>query len=899
MVPLRPLAAVLAAGVILAGVFTASPLSAQYPPQFGDTASYQPHAGPEFDDQMAYFFHDEPREFNPDIPTPQEFLGYEMGAHHTRYDRIVDYFQELARLSDRAELQTIGQTFGLRPLIVLTVATPDHHDNLEQIRREHLQAVDLQGGSEGDAPAVSERPVITHLGYGVHGNETSSSEVAMLAAYYLVAGQDDQVAEYLDNGIFHIEPALNPDGRDRHTHWANMHKANPFVADRHDREHNEAWPGGRTNHYWFDLNRDWLPLVNPESQARIDFHHSWKPNVVTDFHEMGTNSTYFFEPTEPELSWNPLIPERLYTDITMDFAEFYAAYLDDIGTAYWTEEDIFDNSYPGYGSTYPNFLGGLGLVFEQASARGHLQESTHHGELSFAYAIRNQLRTSLATIESSVTHRQKLLDYQQDFYRSGLEEATEHPVQAFVFGDRHDETRNRAFLDLLLRHRIDVYELQESREYDGQRFEAGSAWVVPVSQQNYRLVRTIFDRSDRYTGSAGSRASAWTMSLAYGLPDAEIRDGDIPQGESVSEVPEPENLGQVPQSDYAYLIDWSDYAAPKALYHLQKHGVHAEAAFRPFTARTNSGKHDYSRGSISIPVQVQDMDRKKLHELVLEAEQKAGLAIQSTDTGMTLDGIDLGSGNFRPLERQRALMIVGDGTSSTEAGEVWHLLDQRVNMPITKVDSGDFSRVQLSDYDVLVMVSGGYGFLEEDRMEDIQRWVGDGGTLIALRHASQWVVENDLAPRVDPDQENEEQPEEQQTRPERLAYERADSLRTRERIAGVITEVDLDISHPVGFGYERRQLPVWRSHNRFLPPSENPYSTVARYAEEPRMSGYLSDDNQQKLAGSAAVLADRYGSGSVLLFMDNPNFRGFWYGTNRMFFNALFFGQHIRVPAAP
>ncbi|HEX6306663.1 MAG TPA: M14 family zinc carboxypeptidase, partial [Longimicrobiales bacterium] len=345
-------------------------------------------AAPAMAQSTDYFFPEGTR-FDPGIPSPEQFLGYAIGTHHTRHDRIVSYMQELARLSDRASYQEIGRTYEQRVMPVLTVTAPANHARLEEIRQQHIAAL-----APGAAPAPDRR-VIVHLGYGVHGNETSSSEAAMLTAYWLVAGQGTEIEQLLNEGIYHIEPVLNPDGRDRHTHWANMHKASPFVADPLDREHNEVWPGGRTNHYWYDLNRDWLPLENPESRARIDFHHAWYPNVVTDYHEMGTNSTYFFEPSKPYSSWNPLLPERLYTDITVDFAEHWAAALDDIGSLYFTKE-VYDNMYPGYGSTYPNFLGGLGLVFEQASARGHVQESTRRGELTFPFAIRNHVRTSMA-----------------------------------------------------------------------------------------------------------------------------------------------------------------------------------------------------------------------------------------------------------------------------------------------------------------------------------------------------------------------------------------------------------------------------------------------------------------------------------------------------------------------
>ncbi|MBR9990054.1 MAG: zinc carboxypeptidase [Gemmatimonadetes bacterium] len=833
-----------------------------------------------------YFFPDG-QQFDPAIPSPEQFLGYEIGTHHTRHDRIVAYMQELARLSDRATYQEIGRTYELRPMPVLTVTAPANHARLDEIRRQHMMST--EPGT--DPVPTAERKVIVHLGYGVHGNETSSSEAALLTAYWLVAGQTAEVGQFLSDGVYHVEPVLNPDGRDRHTHWANMHKSTPFVADPLDREHNEVWPGGRTNHYWYDLNRDWLPLENPESRARIDFHHAWRPNVVTDYHEMGANSTYFFEPSKPYRSWNPLLPERLYTDITLDFAAHWASALDEIGSLYFTKE-VYDNMYPGYGSSYPNFLGGLGLVFEQASARGHIQESTRHGVLTFPFAIRNHVRTSIATVRAAVQYREKLLDYQRDFFASALREAERFPVKAYVFGDPHDNGRNRAFLDLLLRHRLDVYELPQAVRANGHNFEPGRAWVVPTLQPKFRMVRSIFERTSEYADSAFYDASTWTVSLAYGMPDAELT-GRVPLGARVTEPPAPRGLGGVPVSSYAYLLDWSDYYAPKALYHLLSNGVRAEAAFEPFTARTHVGDREYARGSISIPVHAQNVEPQRLHELVLEAERLAGVPFQSTATGYSAGGADLGSGSFRPLDVPRILMVIGDGVSSAEAGQIWHMLDTKFAIPMTKIDSNDFGRADLSRYDVLVLPSGSYGFISGTRLDDVRRWVRGGGTLIALRTAAQWAVANDLAPNT------KLSPAGDTIELGRRDYADAAAVRAAQAIGGSIWMTDLDITHPPAFGYQRRELPVWRDHSLFFAPSTNPYSTVARLTDEPHLSGYISARNLDRLRGSPSLLADQLGRGSVILMLDNPNFRGYWYGTNRLFLNALFFGRHVSLPAAP
>jgi hypothetical protein len=839
--------------------------------------------------QTEYFF-PAGESFDASIPSPEDFLGYPIGTFVTRQDQVVAYFQELARLSERATYQSIGQTFEYRQMPVLTVTSPANHGRLEEIRREHLASI------APGSPAANGLPVIAHLGYNVHGNEASGGEAALLTAYWLVAGQGQEMERFLAEGVFHIEPTLNPDGRDRFAHWTSVNRAVPFVADPLDREHNEGWPGGRTNHYWFDLNRDWLPLVNPESRARIDFHHHWNPNVVTDHHEMGTSSTFFFEPTKPVGTWNPLLPERLYTDLTMTFAEYWTEAMDDMGSLFFTGE-TFDNSYPGYGSTYPNFLGGLAVLFEQASSRGLVQESSHHGELTFAFTIRNQLRAAMGTVQASVDNRETTQQYQRDFYASAITEGEAYEIDGWVFGDPDDATLNREFIDLLLRHRIAVHELTAAREGNGVTFEPGNAWVVPASQPQYRLARSVFERVETFADSVFYDASAWTVSLAYGMPDMAVTSGSLPMGERLSEVPDLVEIGAVARSTIAYLFDWKDSGAPRALQAMQAAGVRAEVAFLPLTARTSTGPVSLTRGSISIPVSIQTIDADSLHAVVSRVSRETMVPVHSATTGRSMEGIDLGSNNFRPVRAPRVLVPMGEGVSSYEVGQLWHLLDQRIAMPVTKVDVSDLGRVNWGDFDVLVLVSGSTGAFSGARLDALKTWVRGGGTLIVQRSAAAWAARNELTPNIaSPGMGRpvDEESEEEDPASARRDYADARNFQGPQAIGGSIWEADLDITHPLGFGYQRRFLPIWRDHNMFFAPSEDAYSTVARLDEDdPYLSGYISAENRERLRGSPSVLTDGFGRGSVILFVDNTNFRGYWRGTNRLFLNALFFGNHI------
>ncbi len=839
--------------------------------------------------QSDYFF-PEGTTLDPDIPSPEAFLGYAIGTYQTRQDRIVMYMQELARLSDRATYQSIGRTYEYRDMPVLTVTSPANHARLEEIRQAHLASL------EPGAPPAPDLPAIAHLGYNVHGNEASAGDAALLTAYWLVAGTGPEVQEYLEEAVFHIEPTLNPDGRDRWAAWANMNRAEAPSADPLDREHNEAWPGGRTNHYWFDLNRDWFLLVHPESRARVDFHHRWRAHVVTDHHEMGTSSTFFFEPAKPG-SWNLLLPERLYTEVTGTFEAYWAEALDDLGSLYFSEE-VFDKFYPGYGSSYPGFLGGLSVLFEQASSRGIVQESSHHGDLTFAFTIRNQLRAAMATVRATVENREMLLDYQREFYATALSEGEDYEVRGWVFGHPHDATLNREFLDFLLRHRLEVYDLASTLEGDRGTFEPGRAWVVPARQPMHRLARSVFDRPETFVDSVFYDVSAWTMPLAYGVPDHAVRSGNLPLGNRVTEVPELGGAGPVARSSIAYLMDWSDSNAPRALQAMQAAGVQAEAAHVPFTARTTDGEVAFGRGSISIPVSIQSLDPAELHAAVEAAAREADVPIHSATTGNVAQGSDLGSRNLMPVRAPRVLLLMGEGLSSYEVGQVWHLLDQRVGMPITKLDVTQLGRVDWADYDVLILVSGNLSVFSGERLEELKDWVRAGGTLIAQRTAAAWATNNGFTPNVGepgmgrlPDEEDD--PEDA----ERRDYADAPGYEGAKAIGGSIWEADLDVTHPLGFGYRDRFLPVWRDHSIFFPVSQNPYGTVARLVEDdPFLSGYISQKNRERLRGSPSVLVDRLGRGTVVLLVDNTNFRGYWRGTNRLFLNALFFGDQIDLP---
>ncbi|WP_373331342.1 M14 metallopeptidase family protein [Salmonirosea aquatica] len=684
--------------------------------------------------QNSYYFPG--RKFNPNILSPDAFLGYSVGTHHTRYDQIVAYFEYLGTVSNRVKFQTTGRTYEYRPQLMVAFSSPENLKNLESIRQNHIKLVD----PAATMPDIKAMPVVLQLGYNVHGNEASGGEASILTAYYLAASEDPEIQNTLTHAVIFIEPVINPDGRDRFVNWVNMHKGMPPVSDPNDREHNEVWPSGRVNHYWFDLNRDWYLAVHRESRNRLNFYHQWYPNVVTDHHEMGTNSTHFFEPSKKSAE-NPLVPDYVYRTLNDTFARYFETAMNEIGSLYYSKES-FDNLYPGYGSSYPDIEGGIGFLFEQGSSRGHVQES-QNGLLTFSFAVRNHLVNALATIRGAVAERENLLRFQREFFDSALAAAKKNPIKGYVVSAGDDETRSRAFLNTLLLHRIQCYPLDKEMKQEGQTFLAGRSYYVPMNQPQYRMIQSVFEKPVTFADSIFYDASAWNLPLAYGLNHTEIRSGNVSTGNPVTF----ESLAIAPvpfeKSRYAYLLPPTDFNTHKALYQLLSAGNLVKVGQKPFRTGTDQGEKSFGSGTLLIPVQAQKTTSDSLYKKLIEIAAYTGVHFYSVKTGYSLEGVDLGSNTFETVKLPKVLMPIGQGTSQYEAGEVWFMMDQYLGMPITKVELGDLGRVNLGEYDVIVMVSGQYPS-EAGFVGKLKTWVEGGGTLVTFKLASEWAIKNKL-----------------------------------------------------------------------------------------------------------------------------------------------------------
>ncbi|NER12197.1 zinc carboxypeptidase [Leptobacterium flavescens] len=813
--------------------------------------------------------------FNSAIPSPEAFLGYPIGSQHTRHDQIVAYLKELARISDMASIYEYGKTHEGRKLVILTISSSQNLQNLEQIKQQHLAFVDTNSGASN----YDQVPIFINLGYNVHGNEPSSSEAAMLSAYTLLASNHPEIRKYRSDAVIFIDPTINPDGRDRHTQWANSYKGNPLVSDPQDAEHSEYWPQGRTNHYWFDLNRDWLLGINPESRGKLNWYHEWYPNVVTDFHEMGTNSTYFFEPMKPIGSKDPIMPKENYTDLNDIFGAYFSKALDSIGSLYFTKE-AFDGTYPGYGSSYPDLQGGLALLFEQASSRGHVQK-TPYGKITFPFTIRNQYTSSMTTVKAAVENKALLRKYQQDFFKSALSNASKKRIRAYTFEDKFDKNRLKAFIDKLLLHRIKVYKTNDENKY-----------VVPTNQPQYRMVQTVFETYKEYRDSVFYDASAWSVANFYNVKYRAV-SSNVPTTGEVTSTEDLVKVSPVSRSSYAYIIDYDDYNASAVLYYLQHKGVNVAAAYKPFSIQTSTISKKFNYGTLVVPVSKQKLSPEKVYQALTEAQKRYKVPMYSVASGFSLSGIDLGSRYVQFVQKPKAAMVIGNGVRSYEAGEVWHLLDTRVHMPITKIPMRNFSRSDLDRYNTLVLVSGNYNQLDSNQQKRIKDWIAKGNTLITIGSASRWAINT----KIVNEKLTKAKKKDSLKAVSRKPYVDAPENLGKESVGGAIFKVDLDVTHPLGFGYHDTSIPVYKNNTIWLAPSKNEYATVAKYSADPHIDGFITDRNLNEfMKPSASLIVSPVGRGRAVLFADNPNFRGSWYGTNRLFLNALFFGNEIRVP---
>lgn len=804
--------------------------------------------------------------YNKNIPTPKSIFHFELGEMHTDHTQVANYMNTVADASDRISIETTGYTYENRPLQLLTISSPKNLANIDEILKRHQDVADA-GADNSD---LSNLPIVVYLGYSIHGNESSGTGAAIALAYYLAAAESPELEKTLDNTIILLDPCFNPDGLQRFSSWVNSSKSTNLVTDPNDREFNEMWPRGRFNHYWFDMNRDWLPVQLPESQARIRSFRKWLPNLLCDFHEMGTDATYFFQPGEPSRT-NPLTPELNQT-LTKKIAGYHARALDKIGSSYFIEKN-FDDFYYGKGSSYPDINGSIGILFEQASSRGHAQESAN-GVLTFPFTIKNQFTTSLSSIQAAYEMRKELLEYQRDFYVKARNDSKKSTTKAYIFGDEKDATRVNELAKILNQHKIEMLKLKEDITINKKKFGKNLSYIIPVEQQNTKLINAIFDRETKFKDSLFYDISTWSFDLAFNLNFEGMNS--LAQAGAKYE-PVVKSALVTKKSNIGYLIEWTDYDSPKLLNQILSKNLRVKTTQQPFTS---AGK-TYSYGSLFLPVQNQEMDSDAIFEFLNKIIPDYAIEITAIDTGFT-EGINLGNPNFVTLTQPKVAMIVGQGVDASDAGEIWHLLDQKAAMPLTKINLDQLQNSDLNRYTTLILANGNYSGFSNKAIAKIEQWIQNGGTLIAYQDAIKWLNETKFIDLTFKTLKNEAK---------NVSFEQADDYRGAKLISGAIFETKLDLSHPINFGMPRNTLPIFRNTSIVIEPNKSSFNNPIQYTKNPLVSGYISKENLELLKETVPFQVTRKGEGRIIIFTDNTNFRAFWLGTEKLLWNAIFFSK--------
>ena len=831
-------------------------------------------------------------QFDPDIsydssiPSPKDFLGYELGEEYTLHYQVVAYFKRLAELSDKITFHQYAETYENRSVNYVIITSEENQNRIDEIREVNNKLANEPENTQ----LKDNQPVVVWMSYNVHGNEPSGSEAAMQTAYRLVASQDTEDQSWLENSVVIIDPMLNPDGRARYVNWYKSSQANILNTNAEDLEHDEIWPGGRTNHYWFDLNRDWVWLIHPGSRGRIAVYQEWMPQVHIDFHEQGFNNNYFTMPgTTPR---NHELPEdyEKWADV---FGRGAIKEFDKAQVNFETRER-FDFFYPGYGSSYPSIMGGIGMLAEQGGhSRGGRAVETNDGYvLTLRQRVFDHYKNGISIVRTSVENRQELLQY---FKEARSQSSQKGNTKAYILpNNSKDYTYD--VVNLMLKQGVQVeransdFVVRNAYNYwDGKAssrsFNEGD-FIINTDQPAHLFINTLFRRQLEIRDSVMYDMSTWSIPLAYNLNAAwstsEIRVNTSKVDEKLVH---PQGVMN-DKAQYAYVVDWQQRHAPKALARLWELDYNVRSSEKGFTKDGS----EYSRGSLVVLLGRNLHKSASIHEDMKMIAKNADVEIMGFDTGRMDEGSDLGSPSMRPVKEPKVALMMDSGFSSYTAGQLWFLFDRWTEFGISRIRSGSFSRIDLNSYDVILM-PGGFGLnnvFRENQRNILKQWVRDGGTLIGTESSGAWLTKDQSG--ITPAELYEEKKDDDESI-DPAAYtmykDRQDSAGLR-RIPGSAFKAKIDNSHPLAFGMPDKLYSLKFSTNALKP--NTAFSTVGYYlkdAGEVLASGYASNANKVKAAGKTFAAVHNMGRGQVVFLLDNTQYRMFWVGPARMVQNAV------------
>ncbi len=808
------------------------------------------------------------------LQTPEQFLGYKIGTHFTPHYRIVEYVKMVAAASPATvKLQQYGATNEGRPLLALFISSAQNITNLESIRQKNLEVTNGKVGGSNTA--------IVWLSYNVHGNEPSSSEAAMLTLYALVDPANTQTKTWLQNTVVILDPCLNPDGRDRYVNWYNSVVGKTFNPSPAAREHQELWPRGRTNHYNFDLNRDWAWQTQTESQARLALYNQWLPQVHVDFHEQGYNQPYYFAPAAEPFHEVITKWQRSFQSV---IGRNHAKYFDEKGWLYFTKER-FDLLYPSYGDTYPIYNGAIGMTYEQGGISAGLGVVTENGDtLTLADRAQHHFTTGLSTVEVASKNASQLLTEFAAYYKSanaGIGEYASYIIKA----PKEEAEKIKPLLTLLAKNGIRFFSAKafatKGFSYEDGKEEAvnltSSDIVIPSAQPKSNLIKVLFEQSPKLTDSATYDITAWSLPYVYGIKAYATKTA-VPIGEAYVE--EMKMNTEPDGNPYAYIIPWSGMRSAKLTGQLLQKGIRLRFATTPF----ESGGQTFGRGAVVV-VKTGNNGSTNLWQTVRQAANDNHIKLAIVSTGFVDKGLDFGSSSVLPLTARKCALLTGEGVSSSAAGEVWHYFEQTIGYPLTLINATDAGRMNWSDYDVVIMPDGAYRFLNDKASADaFKTWVNGGGHVIALEGGVSSLSKLDWAIKS-------KKPENSDTK---NPYDAIHAYESRERDAlssstpGSIYKVELDNTHPLAFGYPDYYYTLKQDNSLYEFIKEDGWNVGIIKKDKP-VAGFVGSKLTKRLQNGLLFGVQELGRGSITYFADDVLFRSFWENGKLLFANAIFF----------
>jgi len=817
------------------------------------------------------------------LETPSEKLNFDLGSRFSLHHQVTDYVEYLSD-QDYAVQVEYGSSYEGRPLNALVFTHPDHAGNLETIRKQHLDR--MKGGT---GMAEYDDLAIVWLSYNVHGNEAVCTEAALEVMHQLAAWCQSGEA-IMRKLLVLVDPCLNPDGHDRYAVWFNQYASNGANPDPAAYEHDEPWPGGRPNHYLFDLNRDWAWQKQQESQQRSALYHDWMPHVHCDYHEMGYNSPYYFAPAA----------EPFHEAITPWQREFQhaignaaAARFDARGEFYFTRES-FDLLYPSYGDTYPIYNGAIGMTYEQGGSGGAgvLVEKNDGTLLSLRDRIDNHVETSLSAVEVSAELSSKLVAEFAAFHEANRTQPTGRFGGYFIPVSPDNASRVDALVDFLGRHHIECERaLSSTKPTTAWEYGPNSSRSVSVKagdllissyQTHSRILDVLFDPDPVLTDSLTYDITTWSVPYAYGLQTFGLTK-PVTGGEWKADQRIPE--WQPSPYGYAILPHQDGYA--KALASLHNANVRVRTNSEHIVQATGT----YPMGSLFMLAG--DQTSADWEQAVKALHISGTILVAAVAGGHAIEGSDLGSEKVWMVDAPRVAMLTGDGLSSLGSGEVWWHFEQELNYPITRLNGANSTPRRWDDYDAVILPSGWYGFADEGWLSELQTWVQEGGRVIAVERAlrlftneSGWGLER--YDNSDQGQSVSSRSQEERKADQRESFEERNRQYAMQIGSGSVYGITLDRSHPLAWGYPDAPYYTLRSTSNRYAALDNGW-TVGCYGDDPApVSGFVGSRANRELAGSMAFGTTSVGRGSVVYFADNPLFRGFWENGKRMFDNAVF-----------